>query len=98
MHIQIFAIKDRATNAFMQPFFAPTIGAAVRAFVDGMNDDNTPMAKHPDDYDLWHLGDFDDQVGHFTPPMGQLGNPANGVPIQIAIGKNVRVAPGTVSQ
>lgn len=84
--MQIFAIKDRALNAFMQPFPAPTIGAAIRAFADGINDGSTPMNKHPDDYDLWHISSWNDNTGKYT----ELEQG----PTQVAIGKNmVRFGP-----
>lgn len=88
MKLQVFAIKDRAIAGFMQPFFAHTIGAAVRAFQDGMNDPQTPMAKHPEDYDLWHLGEWDDQTGDFYRNPGTK-NMEVIWPQQIAIGKNM---------
>lgn len=91
MKLEVFAIKDRALNAYMQPFFAPTIGAAIRAFSDGMNDNTTPMAKHPDDYDLWHLSSWDDASGKFSHNNEYGGPDQNNIwPKQIAIGKNLR--------
>lgn len=86
MKLQIFAIKDRAIAAFMQPFFAPSIGGALRAFQDAMNDGSTPMNKHPDDYDLWHLGEWDDQSGEFVCETGLAKDP---LPTQLAMGKNM---------
>lgn len=85
MKLQVCAIKDRALNAFMQPFFAQTTGAAIRAFQDGVNDGTTPMNKHPDDYDLWWLAEWDDQTGMF------VANPddRSELPQQLALGKNL---------
>lgn len=79
MKLEIFAVRDRQLAAYMQPFFAPTIGSAIRAFSDGMNDGTTPMAKHPDDYDLWHLGSFNDNTGELVKIE----------PTQVAVGKNL---------
>lgn len=83
MIMQVFAIKDRALNAFLQPFFAPTIGAAIRAFSDGINDPQHAMNSHPDDYDLWHLATWDDASGTFNQVSDQ-----HEFPHQVAIGKN----------
>ena len=59
----LFAIKDTALNSFMQIWQAQTTAAANRAFQDGVNDTQTPMNKHPDDYELWILGEWDADTG-----------------------------------
>lgn len=51
----IFAIKDKALDAFLAPFSSPSIGVACRHFSDEINNPDSPMFKHPEDYDLWHL-------------------------------------------
>lgn len=66
MILQIFAIRDRQLNAYMQPFFAPTAGAATRSFRDIVNEQGHALNKHPEDYELWHLGEYDDNNGHIT--------------------------------
>lgn len=79
MKQKILAVHDRAINAYMQPFFTPALGAGVRAFQDEINNEQSPMHKHPDDYDLYHLGEFDTETGNFT----------SITPTQIAIGKQL---------
>jgi len=80
MIIKILAIKDRQLDAFMRPFFMASIGAAVRGFQDEINRDDSEMKKHPDDYDLYWLGDWEDHTGKFIP---------NEIPEQVAIGKQL---------
>lgn len=84
MIIQTFSIKDRATDAFMRPFFAQAIGQAVRMFMDEVNNPQGDIFKHPDDYDLYHLGTFDDNTGQLQ--MNPEG------PKQVAIGKQFKSA------
>lgn len=82
----VVAIKDRAADAYNRPFFVNTVGQAIRAFQDEINRnaaDNT-MYQHPDDFDLYSLGTFDDNTGH-------LVSNASG-PEQIAIGKNCKTS------
>ena len=45
----------------------PTIGVAVRSFADEVNrkSDDNQMFRHPDDFELWSLGGFDDETGEF---------------------------------
>lgn len=80
MILKIFAIRDRQLNAYMQPFFAPTSGAATRGFRDLVNEQGHQLNKHPEDYELWHLGEFDDATGKVM----------NGELTQIAIAINLK--------
>lgn len=63
MKILIFSIRDSKSEVFSQPFFSPTRGSAIRAFADAVNDPATDYAKHPDDYTLFYVGDFDVDKG-----------------------------------
>jgi hypothetical protein len=77
-------MKDRAADAFARPMFVPSIGVAIRSFSDEINrqaEDNQ-LYQHPDDFDLYDLGVFDDSDASF-----QLHEK----PIQIAIGKQVKI-------
>lgn len=61
----ICAVKDRAINAFGQPFFEHTRGSAIRAFRDAVNqaDANNQFNKHPEDFDLYQIGEYDENTG-----------------------------------
>lgn len=67
MIIEIYSVKDKAVNAFLQPFFSPTLGSAVRSLQTVVNDENHEFAKHVNDYTLFKLGDFDDTTGLIIP-------------------------------
>lgn len=84
MNLKIVAIRDRALDAYGRPIFVHTVGQAIRSFQDEINraEANNEMNKHPDDYDLYLLGDYDDSTGKIT-------NVTDG-PQQIAIGKNLK--------
>lgn len=60
---KVFAVWDSKALAFMQPFFSNSTGAAVRAFADVANEDRSPIAKHPGDYQLYEIGTFNDLDG-----------------------------------
>ncbi len=64
MILKIYTVFDSATGAYMRPFFMQSDGQAMRSFIDEVNGDS-PMAKHPEDYALFALGDFDDNTGTF---------------------------------
>ena len=64
----IVSVKDRAADVFNRPFFVPHRNVAIRDFTDEVNRvaaDNQ-LNKHPDDFDLYLLGQFDDNSGTFT--------------------------------
>jgi len=68
--LTIVSVKDRAVDAYNRPFYVPTIGAAIRSFTDEVNRNESEMQAHPEDYDLYDMGTFDDQTGTFLPPEG----------------------------
>ena len=61
--IQIFAIYDKQAQAFIPPFYAPTVGMAQRQFSDAVQNEQGEFFRHPDDYDLYHIGAFNDSLG-----------------------------------
>jgi len=62
----VCAVRDAALQAYMQPFFTPTSGAGIRAFMDEVKRKDSPMGSHPADYELFDLGTYNDADGSFT--------------------------------
>lgn len=71
MKLKAFSVFDVKVDAYKQPFFLPTNGAAVRAFADAVNDEKTEVSRHPEDYKLICLGEFDDETGILSPSVPQ---------------------------
>ena len=65
MLIKVFAVLDVKTGVYSHPYFMPTTGAMMRAWVDHVNSQNSAIGKHPEDYVLFCLGDYDDSKGQF---------------------------------
>ena len=63
---KIYAIKDQAIEAFSQPFFVQAQGQAVRMFMDESKNEQSQINRHPADFELWYLGEFDEQTGTIT--------------------------------
>lgn len=66
----VVSVKDRAAGIFNRPFFVLHTNVAVRDFTDEVNrsaPDNS-LNKHPDDFDLYVIGTFDDNTATFTVP------------------------------
>lgn len=68
MNQVIVSVKDTAAQAFGRPVFVPSVGVAIRSFSDEVNrkDSTEDVAKHPDDFELYELGSFDDGEGVIT--------------------------------
>ena len=77
----VVAVRDRAIDAYMNPFCAPAVGAAERSFRDEVNRPESPMFAHPEDYDLYLLGKFDSDRGLFDQGAG---------PTMLLVGKDVK--------
>jgi len=63
MILRMFAVFDMKIGSYAQPFFQASVPAAKRAFRDAAQDPQTMLAKHPADFALFYLGDFDDETG-----------------------------------
>lgn len=64
----VVAVFDRASQLFGRPFFVAAPGQAIRSFTDEVNrkdSERGEFARHPDDFDLWLLAEYDDNLGAF---------------------------------
>jgi hypothetical protein len=78
MKLKVFSIFDSKAQCFAAPFFLPVVGAALRAFGDLADDPRSTVNKHPEDYSLFVIGEFDDSVGVLTECRHEnLGNAAS---------------------
>lgn len=65
MILKVFCVYDSKAEAYLTPFFLPTVGQALRAFSDTANDNTTNIYRHPGDYTLFQVGEFDAVAGKF---------------------------------
>jgi len=65
----VFTVLDSAANAYLPPFFAPTLEVALRRFRETVNSpaDGNQIAKYPEDYTLFQIGEFDQEQGRLIP-------------------------------
>lgn len=63
MNTQVFTVHDSAANRFLEPFFAPTQEFAMRGFREAVNQEGHQFNKFPQDYTLFHIGEFDAESG-----------------------------------
>lgn len=69
MIVKIVAVRDKKCDCFSRPFVAQTPAAAIRSFSDEVNrqDQNNEYYKHPEDYALYELGEYNDADGSIKP-------------------------------
>lgn len=67
MKIVAVCVRDMRAGLFWNPMFTQTLGEAVRAFEDQVNraEENNLLYKHPQDFELYHLGTFDTSTAQF---------------------------------
>jgi len=63
----IFSIHDAKASAFLPPFILPRVEMAQRVFSDCVNSEDHQFGQHPEDYTLFHMGNFDDETGEIHP-------------------------------
>lgn len=73
MELVIVAVYDLAVGAFGRPVFVRSKGEALRSFQNEVNkaasvEGASAVADHPEHFQLFFMGTFDDSEGRFTTP------------------------------
>jgi len=63
MKLEAYAIWDNKAKNFTSPFFMRSRGEAIRAFTSTVNDGSSQIGKFPEDFQLFHVGFYDDNSG-----------------------------------
>lgn len=66
MILVAYSIFDRKALQYHPPFFASADGSAVRSLQDLVNDLNTTIGRHPNDFVLFRIGYYDDNKGEIV--------------------------------
>ena len=66
MEINVYAIYDVAAACYKQPFMIRTDGEALRGFMDLAVSDENDIGKHPEHFQLFKLGRFNDGSGLYS--------------------------------
>lgn len=72
MIIKLFAVFDSKAALFGQPFSDQQEGSAIRNFSDAVNDASNPnnmWNRHPEDFSLFQVGEFDNNSGELIPTV-----------------------------
>lgn len=63
--LRVFSVYDAKVEAYCQPFFMGSKGQAHRSWVDVVNDPTTQFHKHPEDFTLFEIGEWDEDTADF---------------------------------
>lgn len=67
----LYAIRDNVANEMSHNVYSHTGDpSAIRMFVDALTDQQSVIAKHPKDFDLILIGQFDETTGHVDGGIG----------------------------
>lgn len=60
---KVYALRDVRTEAFHRPMFLQNDAVLDRSIRDAMEDEHNLLCTHPEDYQVYRLGEFDDSNG-----------------------------------
>lgn len=71
----VFSVYDTKAGAYLPPFILPRAEMAKRIFSDCINSKDHQFGLHPEDYTLFHLGNWDDENAqyHTKPAPTSMG-------------------------
>ena len=73
MKMVLTAVYDEKAKAFGDCFVSPSKGIAIRGFGDACKNTEGMLAKHPADYKLYFIGDYENEIGKvFCPEIPEL--------------------------
>jgi len=66
MDHKLFSIYDQKAYAYLPPFTLPRVEQAIRTFSDCVNSPDHAFGRHPADYTLVEIGEYDDSNAKIT--------------------------------
>lgn len=66
MKTKMIAVFDKKTALFDNPFSVRHVGDAIRQWDVVRKDTENKFGKNPEDFDLFQIGEYDDETGTLT--------------------------------
>lgn len=64
---QLFCFRDAKSDSFGPPIASVNKAMFFRDILQAALDNGSTIAKHPDDFGIWHMGTFDPKSGRVVP-------------------------------
>lgn len=78
MILNVYALLDTKAGYFGAPFYAQTHGEAMRICIDAATDMRSTIARYPNDFTLYAIGQYDNTTAfiktEMPDPIGVIGN------------------------
>ncbi|QXP08088.1 MAG: nonstructural protein [Arizlama microvirus] len=65
-NLKSFTILDTKAGLYMAPYFASNEALGIRTFKDLLNNPQSILAKHPEDFALYYNGEYNSQTAELT--------------------------------
>lgn len=69
MLLNAYSIYDNKALVYAPPFYAQNDATAKRIVSDAATDPNSSLSRHPSDYSVFLVGNYNDATGTLTPCM-----------------------------
>lgn len=66
MLLKALSVRDTKGGYYGAPFFAPSLGEGERTFIKLVRDPQTNINQFPEDFELFHVGDYDTESAKLT--------------------------------
>lgn len=63
----VYSIRDVKLGVYNTPFVQTHRAGAIRAFSDLVKDQQSTISRHPEDFQLFEIGTFDQDTGRLNP-------------------------------
>ena len=71
MIVKCYAVLDAKIADFHLAIFDIKNEGAIRQFADAVANNETKWNRHPEDYSLWYIGEFDTSIGQLRGDLPQ---------------------------
>lgn len=65
--MKAYSIFDKKAGTYSNPMFLVSDGVARRSLLDALDDPKTLIHAHPEDFELYCVGEFDEVTGSLLP-------------------------------
>lgn len=67
MKLEVMSVYDTKARAFLPPFFVPHVDVGLRSLASAANEPGHQLNRYAADFEIYHLGSWDDGTGVFDP-------------------------------
>lgn len=70
--MKLISVYDIKSELWSMPMTAETNKAALRAFGNTVEQEGNEINQHPEDYELWEIGEYDNHTGEIKQEHKEL--------------------------